>query len=70
MISATIEEHAQKLESIFKRLEQANFEIQPEKCIFATDTVDYLGHICTPFGIRPDPKKIVAIEQYGILEAL
>ena len=37
MISATIEEHAQKLESIFKRLEQANFEIQPEKCVFATD---------------------------------
>jgi hypothetical protein len=25
-----------------------------------------LGHICTPEGIRPDPKKIRAIEQYAV----
>jgi hypothetical protein len=47
-------------------LEQANFKIQPEKCIFATDTVEYLGHICTPEGIRPDPKKIESIKEYPI----
>jgi hypothetical protein len=61
-----MEEHAQKLRKIFERLEQANFKIQPEKCIFATDTVEYLGHICTPFGIRPDPKKIQAIVEYPV----
>jgi hypothetical protein len=49
--SATIEEHAEKLQVIFDRLEQANFKIQPQKCVFATDTVEYLGHICTPQGI-------------------
>jgi hypothetical protein len=63
--SATMEEHERKLQLIFERLEQANFKIQPEKCVFATDTVEYLGHICTPEGIRPDPKKIRAIEQYS-----
>lgn len=36
--SATMEEHARKLEAIFKRLEQANFKTQPEKCVFATDS--------------------------------
>jgi len=56
--SATMKEHAEKLCAIFERLDQANFKIQPEKCVFATDTVEYLGHICTPFGIRPDPKKL------------
>ena len=56
--------HARKLEEILKRLEQANFKIQPEKCVFATDTVEYLVHICTPSGIRPNPKKVKAIEQY------
>jgi hypothetical protein len=40
--SATMEEHAQKLRKIFERLEQANFKIQPEKCVFATDTVEYM----------------------------
>ena len=64
--SATMEEHVQKLEVIFKRLEQANFNIQPEKCVFATDTVEYLGHVCTPSGIRPDPQKIKAIERYPV----
>ena len=64
--SATMEEHARKLEAIFKRLEQANFKTQPEKCVFATDTVEYLGHVCTPSGIRPDPKKIKAIEHYPV----
>jgi len=64
--SATMEEHAQKLHTIFERLAQANFKIQPEKCVFATDTVEYLGHVCTPLGIRPDPKKIRAIEEYPV----
>ena len=64
--SATMEEHAKKLRSIFQKLEQANFKIQPEKCVFATDTVEYLGHICTPDGIRPDPKKIRAIKEYPV----
>jgi hypothetical protein len=59
-----MEEHVKKLHAIFGRLERAKFKIQPEKCIFATDTVEYLGHVCTPLGIRPDPKKIRAIEEY------
>jgi hypothetical protein len=45
--SATMQEHAEKLDRIFQRLEQANFKIQPSKCVFATDTVEYLGNIVT-----------------------
>jgi hypothetical protein len=63
--SATMEEHAQKLQTIFERLEQANFKIQP-KFFFATDTVEYLEHICTPLGIRADPKKVKAIMEYSV----
>ena len=29
-------------------------------------TLEYLGHICTPSGIRPDPRKIRAIEEYPV----
>jgi len=61
-----MEEHAEKLRDIFERLEQANFKIQPEKCVFATDTVEYLGHICTRLVIRSDPKKVRAIEEYPV----
>jgi hypothetical protein len=62
--SATMEEHAEKLARIFKRLEQANFKIQPSKCVFATDTVEYLGHIVTKEGVKPDPRKIQAVKEY------
>jgi len=61
-----MEEHAEKLRNIFERLDQANFKIQPDKYVFATDQVEYLGHICTHQGIRPDPKKVRAIKEYPI----
>ena len=64
--SATVEEDARKLRNIFERLDQAKFKIQPDKCVFATDQVENLGHICTPQGIRPDPKKVRAIKEYPI----
>jgi hypothetical protein len=59
-------EHVQKLENIFKRLEQANFKIQPEKCVYGTDKVEYLGHVVTRDGIKPYPRKVQAIEQYPV----
>ena len=68
--SATMEEHARKLRNIFERLDQANFKIQPEQCVFATDTLEYLGHICTPQGTKPDPKKVQAIVEYPIAKTV
>jgi hypothetical protein len=62
--SATMSEHAEKLERIFQRLERANFKIKPSKCVFATSTVEYLGHIVTKDGVKPDPKKVQAIRGY------
>ena len=55
-----------KLRNIFERLDKANFRIQPEKCVFTTDQVEYLGHICMPQGIRPDSKKVQAIKEYPV----
>lgn len=60
--SVTMEEHVRKLEDIFKRLEKANSKTH----VFGTDTLQYLGHVCTASGIRPDPNKIKAIQQYSV----
>jgi hypothetical protein len=59
-----MEEHAEKLDRIFQRLEKANFKIQPNKCVFATGTVEYLGHIVTKDRVKPDPRKIQAVKDY------
>jgi len=44
--------------------------LSPEKCVFATNTIEYLGHICTPLGIRPDPKNVKAIEEYLVTRTI
>jgi hypothetical protein len=65
-----MEDNTRKLQAIFERLKQANFKIQHEKCVFGTDTVEYLGHFCTPEGIRADPKKIRTIGEYPVLKTV
>jgi hypothetical protein len=60
--SATMEEHVVKLEDIFKRLDKANFKIQTDKCVFGTRL--NIWATVTRDGVRPDPRKVQAIEQY------
>jgi hypothetical protein len=62
--SAMMEERAEKLEGICQRIEEANFKIQPTKCVFAMDTVEYLGHLVAKEGVKPDPGKIQAVRDY------
>jgi len=38
--------------------------LQPAKCEFLRKEVNYLGHQITETGVRPDPQKVVAIEQF------
>ena len=28
--------------------------------------MEYLGHICTPLGVRPDPNKVKGIREYPV----
>ena len=34
--------------------------------MFATDTVEYLGHICTPLGVKPEPQKGRVVIEYPV----
>ena len=62
IFSKDIASHAMKLQKVFDRLKDTNFKIQANKCQFAVDTVEYLCHIVTSEGIKPDPSKVVAIQ--------
>jgi hypothetical protein len=44
----------EKLQRVFDRLRSAIFKIRPDKCQFAIDKVEYLGHIVTSEGVKPD----------------
>lgn len=60
----SIEQHTERLNKVLKRLEEANLYVQLTKCTFAVTEVEYLGHIVSRDGVKPDPKKIKSIVEY------
>lgn len=60
---ATIEEHDERLEAVLKRLEEANATLNPEKCLFAQETVSFLGQLVGKNGIQADPAKVEAVNR-------
>ena len=47
-------------------LEKAYLHFQPDKCEFWLPEVGYLGHIIDKNGVRPDPKKIIAVKNFPV----
>jgi len=66
IFSVTLEDHLRYLRKIFKRLKEFNLKIQTNKCEFLKKEAEFLGHIITPEGIKPNPTKIDAILKFPI----
>ena len=52
------------LRTVLQRLEQVNLKLNPKKCCFGCQVVEYLGHILTPDGLKPNPERIAAVRQF------
>jgi transposase InsO family protein len=66
IFSTSLKEHIENLKSVFERLKQTNFKIQLDKSEFLRKEVNYLGHVITPNGVKPNPDKIHAVKNYPI----
>lgn len=66
IFSTSLQEHITHIKKVFQRLRETNFKIQLDKSEFLKKEVAYLGHIVTPFGVKPNPDKIRAIKNYPI----
>ena len=55
VFSSTLEEHLAHLELVMKCLEEVGLKLKPTKCHFACEEVEYLGHVITPKGLKPNP---------------
>ncbi|GBG70904.1 hypothetical protein CBR_g8205 [Chara braunii] len=57
----SLEEHVEHLRTVLERLRQAKYKTNRDKCEFARQELEYLGHYVTPQGIRPLADKIEAL---------
>ena len=60
----SVEEHLVHLEEVFRRLRHANVKLNPKKCCFVKQRVEYLGYLVTPEGISPNPDKVRVVQEF------
>ncbi|XP_033362977.1 uncharacterized protein LOC117241106 [Bombus vosnesenskii] len=62
--SRSLQEHEIIFNKLMERLRTAKLRLQPDKCEFLRHEVNYLGHIISEDGVKPDPKKVEAVSKF------
>lgn len=66
VFSASAEEHLEHLHIVFKRLATFGVSLNGKKCHVLRKEVDYLGYTLSAEGVRPQAKKIQAIQRIAV----
>ena len=66
IFSTSLKEHVKAITDIFTVLERANLKIQIDKCNFMKRETEFLGHILTKEGLKPNPNKIKVIQELDL----
>ena len=66
IFSTTFEEHLERLEAVFARLQYHNLKLKPVKCKLFHRKVSCLGHVVSEEGIHTDSNKIDAIQNWPV----
>ncbi len=64
IFSTTIEEHIDHVRDVLQRITQAGLTLHPTKHQICTTTFHFLGHVISPGGCNPDPKKIESVKEF------
>lgn len=66
IFSRTYEEHLEHLEEVFTQLVRAGLKLKPSKCHLLKPKVQYLGHVVSAEGVKPDPEKIRVVRDWSV----
>ena len=61
---SSFQSHLENVEAIFKRLREVGLRLNPEKCSFCQESVQFLGHVVSSDGVRTDPGTIRAVQDF------
>ena len=56
-------DHDENLRNLLIRCKEHNIKLNKDKCVFKTAELDFLGHVVTNKGLKPDQNKVAAILQ-------
>jgi len=57
-------DHEKHVQQVLQWLWENKLYARPSKCTFFTDTIEYLGHVVGPDGIKPDLELVKAISNF------
>ena len=61
---SSYKEHDERLDKVLNCLQDAGVTLNKEKCQFRKHRVQFLGQLIDSQGVRPDPAKVEAIQQF------
>lgn len=66
ILGTSLQEHIENIRKILFKLKEYNLKIQIDKSEFLQKEVAYLGHIVSSEGVKPNPSKIQAVQEFPI----
>lgn len=64
--SRSAAEHEEHLRLVLQRLREQKLYCRPHKCHFNTSEIEYLGHIVGTAGVKVDPRKVKAVQEWPV----
>ena len=60
----TLQEHNDNLKLLLDRLRETGLKLQPDKCEYLRPELEYLGHLITAEGVKPNLAKTEAVKNF------
>ena len=64
IVSSNMQQHISHVEKVLKHLNESDLRLKPAKCAFAQSKIEYPGYTLSSEGVRPNNKKVEAINQF------
>lgn len=66
IFSTSLQSHLQDIAKVLQTLQEANLKVQCDKSEFLRKEVEFLGHVVTTEGVRPNPRKVEAVKTWPL----
>jgi hypothetical protein len=64
--SQSMQEHIEHLRQVLQRMREQKLYAKPSKCEFGKSELKFLGHIVSRQGVKPDPGKVKALQDWPV----